>query len=47
MADIHYIDAPIATMFKSPDLTGEPINTLLYGERVSVENQKGDVDRLR
>ena len=47
MADIHYIDAPIATMFKSPDLTGEPINTLLYGERVSVENQKGDVAKIK
>lgn len=47
MADTQNIDAPVATMFKSPDLTGEPINTLLYGERVKILSQKGEVAKIQ
>lgn len=47
MAEFQNIDAPIVTMFNSPDLSGEPINTLLYGERIEVQSQKGDVAKIK
>jgi cell wall-associated NlpC family hydrolase len=41
-----HIDAPIATMFETPKLSGEPINTLLYGESITAHKQKGQVAKI-
>ncbi|MBL4804249.1 MAG: C40 family peptidase [Alphaproteobacteria bacterium] len=47
MPDTQNIDAPVVTMFNTPDLAGEPVNTLLYGERIKVLSEEGDAAKVQ